>query len=175
MNRRNGLIVSVGLLLVLGAAVPNAAVAETWNWVMETRGANISWTSPTAVSTQWYDYNWSAEYTRIEYQLGGAMWVDVTQDFGDTKESGIDHALPFDIYKDHINQAGQYQGDHHLWVDAQGQGEFIICNVVFGSMYGEPITGARWTGVAEVSPEPATLSLLALGGLALMARRRKNR
>lgn len=163
MNRANGLILSVGLLLVLGAAMPNAALAETWNWVLETHGENLSWTSPTAVGTTWADYNWSAEYTRIEYQLGGAMWLDVTGDFGDTKESGIAHALPIDIYKMHYQDPGQYEGDHYLRVDAQGWGEFTISHVVFGSMYGQPITGARWTGVAEVSPEPATLSLLALG------------
>jgi hypothetical protein len=173
MNRRNGLILSVGLLLVLGSPVPNAALAETWNWVLETHGANVSWTSPTAVPTGWPAYDWSAEYTKIETQIGGMLWLDVTSEFGDTYVSGVNYALPFDIYKEHVNEPGTLVCDIYHWVDAAGEGQFTISNVVFGSMYGQPITGARWTGVAEVSPEPATLSLLALGGLGLLARRRR--
>jgi len=173
MNRANGLIVSVGLLLVLGAAVPNAALAETWNWVLETHGENTFWTSSTAVPTTWGTFDWSAEYTKIEFQIGGALWLDVTQDFGDTKASGIAHALPFDMYKEHVNEPGTLVCDIYHWVDAAGEGQFTISNVVFGSLFGNPITGFRGTGVTEVTPEPATLSLLALGGLALLRRRRK--
>jgi len=173
MNRKKGLILSVGLLLVLGSPVPNAALAETWNWVLETHGANISWTSPTAVGTTWADYNWSAEYTKIEAQIGGMLWLDVTKEFGDTSFSGINHALPFDMYKEHVNEPGTLVCDMYHWVDAAGEGQFTISNVVFGSLLGNPITGFRGTGATEVTPEPATLALLALGGLGLALRRRR--
>ncbi|MCX5674038.1 MAG: PEP-CTERM sorting domain-containing protein [Planctomycetota bacterium] len=172
MNRKKGLILSVGLLLVLGSPAPNAALAETWNWVLETHGSNVSWTSPTAVDTHWADYDWSAEFIQIEAQLGGALWLDVTNDFGDTHVSGIDHALPFDIYMEHVNEPGTLVADWYHWVDATGQGRFTISNVVFGSLLGNPITGFRGTGETTVTPEPATLSLLALGGLALLRRRK---
>jgi hypothetical protein len=58
-------------------------------------------------------------------------------------------------------------------VDAAGNGQFTISNVVFGSLLGNPITGFRGTGETTVTPEPATLSLLALGGLGALLRRRR--
>jgi len=173
MNRRQGLILLGAALLVLGAAMPDVAVAETWNWVLETHGVDVSWTSPTAVPTDWWTYDYSAEYTKIEAQIGGALWLDVTADFGDTQVSGISHALPFDIYKEHVRQPGTLELDLHHWVDAAGNGQFTISNVVFGSLLGNPITGFRGTGETTVTPEPATLSLLALGALGALVRQRR--
>ncbi len=173
MNRRQGLTLLVAAILVSGAAAPEVAVAETWNWVLETHGANVSWTSPTAVPTGWAEYDWSAEYTKIEAQLGGALWLDVTANFGDTQASGTAVALPFDIYNEHVNEPGTLMADLHHWVDAAGNGQFTISNVVFGSLLGNPITGFRGTGETTVTPEPATLSLLALGALGALLRRRR--
>jgi hypothetical protein len=173
MNRRQGLILLVAALLVSGAAAPDVAVAETWNWVLETHGADAAWTSPTAVPAGWAEYDWSAEYTKIEAQIGGMLWIDVTSEFGDTKTSGMSYALPFDIYKEHVNEPGTLVCDMHHWVDAAGNGQFTISNLVFGSLLGNPITGFRGTGETTVTPEPATLSLLALGGLGALLRRRR--
>jgi hypothetical protein len=167
MFRTKGLFFLTGLLLVLGAAVPGAALAETWNWVMETHGANVSWTSPTAVSTTWADYVWSAEFTKIEAQLGGALWLDLTKEFGDVKDNGIAHALPFDLYKQHVNEPGTLVCDIYHWVDAGGSGQFTISNVVFGSLMGAPITGFRGTGSSTVVPEPVGIMLLVTGAMAI--------
>jgi len=175
MTRNKGLFFLIGSLLVLGAALPGAAVAETWNWVMETHGANVAWTSPTAVSTKWADYVWSAEFTKIEAQIGGMLWLDLTKEFGDVKDNGIAHALPFDLYKQHVDEPGTLVCDIYHWVDAGGSGQFTISNVVFGVFGGAPITGFRGTGFTNVVPEPAgiimLLSLAAAFGVAVLKRR----
>jgi len=177
MKRSKRLIFLVGSLLVLGVAVPGAALAETWNWVMETHGENISWTSPTAVPITWKPYHWSAGFTKIEAQLVFTVWLDVTAEFGDTTAAGISQALPFDIINEPVNEPGTLVCDIHHWVDGAGNGQFTIANVVFGTLLGSQITGFRATGSTTVVPEPAGIILLLSGAIAigLVALRRRSR
>ncbi len=71
----------------------------------------------------------------------------------------------------HINES-VIEADIFVSVDSSGYGNFYVDNVVFGQAMGFDITGVRCEGNISITPEPATICLLGLGGLALRRKRR---
>jgi len=198
MSRTKRVVFLIGSLLVLGLAVPSAALGETWTWTLETHGEDVFWTSPTAVPTGFPQYDWSAQFTLIEAQLrtpfpppNDKIWSDVTSQFGDTSASGTATALPFNIYADYVNEAGILKLYLSHYVDATGHGQFALTGddpgtpevetMFLGIMPGVnwPILGFRATGETAVNavPEPTGVVLLLTGLLAagLVALRRRSR
>jgi len=57
-------------------------------------------------------------------------------------------------------------------VDSSGYGNIYIDDITFGQAQGYDVTGMRCSGQVTITPEPATICLLGLGGLALRRRRR---
>ena len=90
--------------------------------------------------------------TLYDQSDGGAVWIDSVDG------AGVPLTLGMDI--------DDFDGDAYLYADPG-------FNFSTGAGFYEPgavnVTGAK----VEVVPEPATMSLLALGGLAMLRRRRR--
>ena len=174
-------LITICAVVVLVAAFGSTAKAENpaeWTFSLVTHGEDEIWNSLTQVDTGYpqYDYDWSL--THVEgtdpwpaNEIDG-IWYDAWYDMPDEDKSGYGTALglPFDIL--HIPEdPPEMFMDVYVYVDDEGRGHISVTDITFD----QGITGFRFTGDVTVTavPEPATLSLLGLGALSLI-RRRKN-
>lgn len=144
-----------------------------WSFNLETYGARDDWYSTTFIDPGYlqYDYDW--QLTDAYLQVAGA-WYDILDDIlpGDKSGSGTLPGLPFvDELILHIDYP-EITADILCSINNDGYGTISIDNVELGWADGYRVTGARFSGDVTITPEPATLSFLALGSLALLRKRR---
>jgi hypothetical protein len=153
-----------------------------WTFTLETYGDPNSWTSATAVDTGFpqYDYDWQLTEAKLYVDVIGELpileWIPAEDKSGSGTESG----LPFNIFGPvnplRIEFEGIISADIYLGVDSEGYGQAHIpqTTLVFGDIEGFAVMGTLFGGDLNVTavPEPATVLLLALGGLALLRKRR---
>ena len=165
-------LIMICALVMLLAAFGSTAKAENplnTSFDVLTFGPPAFWDSATNVDTGYpqYDYTWQTNYEDL---LIDGDWYprDLESD------SGTAYGLPFDILNELDEEPGIIAYDIHAYVGTLGFGHISLTNIVFGSVGGHPVEGLRLGGEATVEgvPEPATLSFLALGSLALLRKRR---
>lgn len=137
-------------------------------------GQDAYWDSLTNVDTDYpqYDYNW--QLTQAELLVAGE-WQPILDDYIDPRSgSGTAVSLPFDILDQRFEERRVFAVNIHVYVDEGGFGHISATNVYFDNYLGSDVEGFRCQGTAAVTavPEPAALSLLALGSLALLKKRK---
>jgi hypothetical protein len=152
---------------------------QIFRWHVESLNeADAYWESTELVPTGAGPHDYMAEFTIIEAQLAGAVWVNVTGTIGDTFSDGTEPSLPFDIINETFEEVGVLKVDIAHGVDATGLVYTSMTNADFGDYLGTPITGFRGAAVTAVSsiPEPGSTVLLASGALVgLLFWRRRQR
>jgi hypothetical protein len=132
-----------------------------------------------------YDYQWELTLADIRIEGGSippgeSFWIPILPALPVDVQSGsgTENTLPFILYPIVIDeQAGSgISADLGLSVLSDGTASGTLSNITFGTIGADPVfdvTGIRIAGDFTVTPEPATLLLLGLGGLALLRKRRK--
>jgi hypothetical protein len=140
----------------------------TWNYYLETYGSRSDWYStPSFIDPGYSSYQYSWETTSAEVRVMGSWYAGPSGDNG----SGTIGPLPISnmlVY--HIDEP-EIDANIFLNVDSSGYGNIYIDNITFGKVYGYDVTGIRFWGNATITPEPVTICLLGLGGLALRIKR----
>jgi len=188
MTTRLTALISTAIVFLGVSALASADNPVHWDFTeVTTFGADVSWTSPTAIDDGPL-FNYSYEITLIEAYvgtLGTYWWTDVTSLFPpeDLSDNGsVPGPLPVDIYSDHVvypdpPETPELEADMHIYLDAAGYGKVDVSNLTLGSILGLDLAGIRATGYidAEMIPEPISLVLLGGGVLGLLARRRRQK
>jgi len=170
-------LITICALVTLAAAFGSTAKADnpvSWDFSLETSGEDVA-TSPTLninidVGYPRYDYTWVLSTSKV--WVSGTAWRDI-----DITSGGSDHVdggIPFvDELILHIDCPG-ITADFCLTVNTGGYGWISLENITFSQHPLGEATRAWLEGNVTVTavPEPATIALLALGGLALLRKRR---
>jgi len=146
----------------LSAMADNPAI---WNFYLET--GEDPWESEPSFIDPWhssYHYDWLI--TSTQAQVMGS-WYPGPSGFNG---SGTTGPLPIHMLVYHIDEP-EIEADIFVDVDSSGYGDIYIDNITFGQAQGYDVTGMRCWGTATITPEPTTICLLGLGGLALLRRR----
>jgi hypothetical protein len=165
------------VLVVLVAALGSTAKAVPvnpieWHFSVTTYGAPSSWFSNTNIIPTYPQYNYEWQLTKMEVNIS-SFWNDVTSliPLNEREGSGTFGQLPCEDEKFMRITISAVYADLLLDVDSQGYGKVRVDNI---SMI---VDGARFEGDVMVNgvpvPEPAVVSLLALGSLALLRKRRE--
>ncbi|MCK5114793.1 MAG: PEP-CTERM sorting domain-containing protein [Phycisphaerae bacterium] len=186
MKRILFLVVLMGVSILVSASpvMAQAGVPVTWTFTELTvmNGQQFHWTSPTAVDPTFSRYDYVYNITKAEGYVG--IWLDVTDMVPDGMDTGSgfhEGAPPFTIMSEafdvtesgvtvqaFLNASVDENGFAHLDMtgNADGTGGVTISGLA---------SGLRMSGNVTVTPtpEPATMGLLGIGGLALIRRRRK--
>jgi len=140
-----------------------------WNFDLETYGSRDDWYSAPSFIDPWHSsYQYSWEITSSEVQVMGSWYPDPSgySGSGTTGPSPISNMLVYPIDEPEI------VANIFVSVDSSGYGNIYIDDITFGQAQGYDVTGMRCSGQVTITPEPATICLLGLGGLALRRRRR---
>ena len=136
---------------------------------------------PVVTGALGYDYQWELTEAVIwieggDLPPGEFTWIPILSSLPiDVQNgSGTENTLPFLVGPISINNTG-IQAVIFIGVLGNGFGTGVLANITFGTISnGEvyDVTGIRIAGNFTVTPEPTTLLLLGLGGLALLRKRR---
>lgn len=154
------------LCLGSSAMADNPAI---WNFYLETYGSRDDWNSTPSFIDFWHSsYQYSWEITNSDVQVMGSWYPDPCghDGSGTTGPLSIDKMLVY-----HIDEP-EIVANIFVDVDSFGYGDIYIDDITFGQAMGHDVTGMRCWGNVTITPEPATICLLGLGGLALRRRRR---
>ncbi len=145
-----------------------ADIPVTWDFYHETYGSRDDWYStPSFIDPGYSSYDYIWEITSTQVQVQGSWWAGPSGFNG----SGITGSLPIiDLFVYHIDEP-EIEADIFVSVDSAGIGDIYIDNVIFGEAQSNPVTGTKFWGNVTITPEPMTISLLGLGGLALLRKR----
>jgi hypothetical protein len=172
--------ICVCLASIGGLGLP--AEAATWSYIL-TPGAP-TWLSDTTVPTGLsnYDYEWTLTQADIlvDYPLpGGPQWEDILYLLDIAKSgAGSEPGLPFTLDPIEIRLNGIVSADILLGaavVTGQAYGTAHLDSPSLGQFGGYDVLDARFGGGLTVTPEPATILLLSLGGLVLLRKRQGGR
>jgi hypothetical protein len=172
--------------LLLTACLAASTQAVTWSFNFESLdGTMDTWESgppPVETGAVGYDYQW--ELTQADMQLSsGGLPVGWTTFLGGlpadvVSGSGTKASLPFQLSPINIIPIVEPPENPgvtamlFLNVLADGTAGGSLGNIIFSPLGdGVDVTGVRIAGDFTVTPEPATLLLLGLGGLALLRKR----
>jgi len=171
--------------MVLVAAFGSAAKAVPVNpaeWIIKlaTDGEDVSWKSTDHIDTDYlqYDYEWQWELTAAKLRYNSWFYVLGYVPAADKGSSGTDYELPFVILDQDVGEPGVFTAHVTAGVDIDGYGYVSMTDITLGSFLLSDVvydvTGAWFEVDATVTavPEPATLSLLVLGSLLLVRKRR---
>ncbi|MFC1738739.1 PEP-CTERM sorting domain-containing protein [Planctomycetota bacterium] len=171
------IIFTLAVSLAALVSIVKADIQVNVSFDLETHGGNDSWTSTPNVDTGYpqYDYEWQINY--VDLELDNSFWTSILGYIPVTSGSGTAYELPFVISDDHWEETGVFNCDVYSYVDNGGWGHVSVTNVNFGQVESYEVTGLRFGGDATVTavPEPATVSMFALGGLVFFAKRRRTR
>jgi hypothetical protein len=167
------MICALVMLLATFGSIAKAENPVNTSFDLLTYGSPTSWDSPTNVDTGYpqYDYTWRIDYADL--QVDGDEWSTIMGYLPETSGSGTEPGLPFVIADDHWGATGIFDVNTYTHVDAEGWGHISVTDISFGQVGPSTVTGFRYGGTATVEgvPEPATVCLLGLGGLAMLSRK----
>ena len=159
----------------------SATAADGWNW----REIREPYRAEEGACIQWWTTN-SAKYIRNGGADIGSFSVTVDL-YEDTNENGMwdendADVNPTDVIRMWVgnlngDDAPLYRDDTQaVYFDDQGWGSLTPAAAPFGADYstGAGDYGSGFEGVLTI-PEPATMSVLAIGGLAALIRRKRKR
>jgi hypothetical protein len=134
-------------LAFFGAGLSAAAETRvTWNWLLDTRGEDVAWRSPTPVDTRGAEYDAAYEITRLEIWVRWSFFdfgpFDVTDDIPPENRSGsgtTDGPPPVTIFDGRVEyppppDPPAFAADVNIHLDADGYGNASLRNVVLGQL-----------------------------------------
>jgi hypothetical protein len=170
--------ICVCLASIGGLGLP--AEAAAWSYIL-TPGAP-TWLSDTTVPTGLsnYDYEWTLTQAEILVDWPtGPDWYDILDLLDIAKSgSGTEPVLPFTLDPIEIRLNGIVSADILLGavpLTGDGYGTAHLDSPSLGQFGGYDVLDARFGGGLTVTPEPATILLLSLGGLMLLRKRHSAR
>lgn len=134
MPNRAPTIVSV--LIALSFASTSIAVNPvTWNVALSTTGQDVFWTSPTALTLGFPEYDWSYEITKLDAQVFILGKQNLLGQLESTTGSGTSSVLPAVIVNESLSEPTTGStADIRIEVDAAGLGRASGTNVELGSV-----------------------------------------
>lgn len=154
-----GVAVIFGLL---GVNLSTAAETQVrWNWLLDTRGQDVTWRSPTPVDTRGAEYDGVYEISKLEIWVRWSFFdfgpFDVTDQIPPEDRSGsgtTDGPPPLTIFNGRVEyppppDPPAFAADVNIYLDANGYGYISLRNVVLGQMrfylegYGEQLVTLR--------------------------------
>jgi hypothetical protein len=106
----------------------------TWNVALSTTGQDVFWTSPTALTLGFPEYDWSYEITRLDARVLFSN-VDLLDQLESTTGSGTTSTLPAVIVDESLSEpTTNSSADIRIEVDAAGFGRASGTNIVLGSV-----------------------------------------
>jgi hypothetical protein len=158
-ERRVATAVVFGLL---GVSLSTAAQTRVqWNWLLDTRGQDVTWRSSTPVDTRGAEYDAVYEITKLEIWVRWSFFdfgpFDVTDQIPPEDRSGsgtLDGPPPVTIFDGRVEyppppDPPAFAADVKIDLDANGYGNASLRNVVLGQMrfylegFGEQIVTLR--------------------------------
>lgn len=130
MNRASIIIAA----LVALALTPTASAVNpvTWNVTLSTTGQDVFWTSPTALTLGYPEYDWSYEITKLD-ALVAFSTVDLLGQLESTTGSGTTTTLPAVIVDESLSESTTGStADIRIEIDANGLGRASATNIELG-------------------------------------------
>jgi hypothetical protein len=156
---------AVGVLLLITNAA--GADTQTWNFDLETSGADVFYNSPTATCNTAPEYHGAYQITLVEVSVSylGITFgpFDVTGEIPPDQLSGEDTYSgppPFTVADQHIRYPDEpepvtVEADVLMWADADGYGHVSVTDITLGTA----MVDLGWPfGVVEVQIESARVA-----------------
>ena len=167
-------------LVLLLMALGSSARAVTWQFNFESLdGNNDTWgpeSPPVETSAIQYDYQWEITQADIQLSSGGnpTGWIPFMGGLPaeDISGFGTKSSIPFTLSPIVFDEPG-INATLFLFVLADGTAGGTLGSIIFSPLSAEvDVTGVRIEGDFTVTPEPATVALLAIGAIAVLRKRR---
>jgi hypothetical protein len=164
------LALALSFMVSMAKAVPVNPI--TWDYSLVTFGARDDWDSTTNVVPTFAQYDYSWELTQADIEVAGSWFsiIDIIAPEDKAVSGTIIGPLPaVDELIVHLEYP-EIAADILVSVDEEGYGRISVDNIGWAP----PAAGARLIGNVTVTgvPEPATVALVGLGGMAMLRKRR---
>ena len=127
-------------ILLFAASLSQAANPVTWNVALTTTGQDVFWTSPTALTLGFPEYDWSYAITKLNARVLFSN-VNLLGELEATTGSGTTTALPAVIVDESLSEPTTGStADIRIEVDAGGFGRASGTNIELGSVAFIPIS-----------------------------------
>jgi hypothetical protein len=125
---------AAGLCHLVLAATAYAVNPATWNVALSTTGQDVFWTSPTALTLGFPEYDWSYEITKLSAQVFLIGEQDLLGELQSTSGSGTTTTLPAVIVDQSLSEPTTGStADIRIEIDANGYGQASGTNIELGS------------------------------------------
>jgi hypothetical protein len=132
MNRAPAVVAA--FLVLVATSNAYALNPVTWNVALSTTGQDVFWTSPTALTLGFPEYDWNYEITRLDAQVSILGPQPLLDDLESTSGSGTSALLPAVIIDETLEESTTgSSADIRIEVDAGGFGRASGTNIELGS------------------------------------------
>lgn len=142
--------VVLGVLFFLSPRLAPAVNPVAWNVSITTTGQDVSWTSPTAVTTGLHEYDWSYQITRL---TANALFdVDLLDLLGeDTSGGGTVDGLPISVVDEMLSDdTTGSTANISISVDSNGVGHGSATNIKLGKILGIQISRVTMEAIVSI-------------------------
>jgi hypothetical protein len=122
-------------VLLWTASTASAANPVTWNVALSTTGQDVFWTSPTALTLGFPEYDWSYEITKLNAQVFLLGEQNLLGELETTSGAGTTTTLPAVLVDQSLSEPTTGStADIVIGIDASGVGRASGTNIELGSV-----------------------------------------